>query len=904
MMMIESLWTMPPLAWLALKSVVWLALICLAARCMRHASAATKAGVWAAGLFGLLLLPVLTQVLPRWELAAPRAPTPMAVEVSRSEPAEPAASFSQVHIDAVTVAPPAEPVPPPVAQSVVDPSGPSLQTMLSLVWAFGAAGLLVRLLRAWRATTRLAAAATATASAGVLAGVHQVRRRMGLRRQIAVRLSDMIAVPVTFGVLRPQLLLPSEANEWTEQRLAHVLAHELAHVRRHDWAVQLLGTVVRALYWFNPLVWIACSEWHRQAELASDDHVIDHGAPATDYAGDLVAVARALRERMQPTAACVAMVRRSELAERVDALLDDERERGAPRAPWAVAALLGGLTVGLPLSAFTMVEGQMAQVEPPPEPLMPVPAPEPTVTPLPVVEPIPVVEPVPAVEPHMPSRGRTRMTYEEDGFRLQLHREDELLKLDWRDDDEQVEVRLEGNLQLSEDDRDVLSVSPGGSFELKDRVGRERRAITLTPDTSGRLERRYLRNGKVAPWDTQAQQWFVGRLLQVLRNGGLDAEGRVQRLLARGGTAAVLDEVRQITFSHVASEYLAHLIAYTDLSVTEAQELLAVAGERVTSDHSLANLLIALSGKIGLPQPLHLAYLQAVMTIASDHESGRVLARLLREELDEPALMAVMDATATIASDHEAAMVLAKVPERYTLSTQVRAAYLRNVKQVQSDHEQSMLLLHLLRQPLGPEQLTDVLEAAESLQSDHELSMVLIAALRNQTLSGESLQTFANTAASLQSDHEMATVLIAMLRQSPVDAARSVVALELLHTVASDSSAADVLSTVLRERTLGDDEWRAFLRVYPTINSSSQQGRLLDVLLMAGALETPRVMDVLRLIDSMSSSSTAVEALRRLARTQRLDDRSRARYREVAEGLSGDRSRQAALEALNGASGA
>ncbi len=83
--------------------------------------------------------------------------------------------------------------------------------------------------------------------------------------------------PMTWGVLRPVILLPKDSLSWPRGRLQAVLLHELAHVRRRDSLVQSLALIVCALYWPNPLVWIAARALRREAEIAADDAAIVSG---------------------------------------------------------------------------------------------------------------------------------------------------------------------------------------------------------------------------------------------------------------------------------------------------------------------------------------------------------------------------------------------------------------------------------------------------------------------------------------------------------------------------------------------------------------------------------------------------------------------------------------------------
>ncbi len=130
-----------------------------------------------------------------------------------------------------------------------------------------------------------------------------------------------------------------------------MLLHELAHVRRGDVATHLLARTALTVYWWNPLAWKAWREFLKEGERATDDMVLNSGAGAADYAGHLLAVARAMQCPADIGWATVAMARRSQLESRLAAILDSGIRRKAPGRRSALIAALAAMALMAPLAA-------------------------------------------------------------------------------------------------------------------------------------------------------------------------------------------------------------------------------------------------------------------------------------------------------------------------------------------------------------------------------------------------------------------------------------------------------------------------------------------------------------------------------------------------------------------------
>ncbi len=274
---------------------------------LRRSSASARHLLWTLALAAVMALPLLS-------LVAPQVPA-MASPVARV-------------MQEITVTAQAAPV-------QINPARPGVPIIL-YVWMAGVLLVLARL-----AAGILRVAVISRRAMTIEQGGFETRP--DVQRSVTIKRSDRTTIPLTWGLLRPVILLPESADAWTPDRMRIVLAHELAHVKRQDCLTQILAQIACALYWFHPLVWIAVARLRREREQACDDRVLALGNSASDYAAHLVEVARSLRfsERWVPA---VAMAEPRELEARVIALLDPHRRRGTV-ARWR--AVLCGIATGL-----------------------------------------------------------------------------------------------------------------------------------------------------------------------------------------------------------------------------------------------------------------------------------------------------------------------------------------------------------------------------------------------------------------------------------------------------------------------------------------------------------------------------------------------------------------------------
>lgn len=305
-------------------------------------SAARARLVWASAFGALLVLPFTALVSPRWEYGN-QAPPPVRVELL----VEP----NIIHVAAPEPVAP-EPTAIPAAPLVITKSAnpwtwPSVGTCVFWGWVAGVALLLIRRMGAAFRLAYFQRRLACVESPRVLAMAREI---LGKRADI-LRVSDAVAVPLTWGVVNPVIVLPCDAAEWPESRLRAALLHEWAHVRGSDCLLRLIASVGCAAHWPNPLVWLAARSLRAAQEQACDDFALVAGVEPQDYASQLVAAARAIR---QCPAGALAMAQSSTLGIRVRAVCDPRRDRTA--AGWTarmlvfstMLALIGATTLAAP----------------------------------------------------------------------------------------------------------------------------------------------------------------------------------------------------------------------------------------------------------------------------------------------------------------------------------------------------------------------------------------------------------------------------------------------------------------------------------------------------------------------------------------------------------------------------
>ncbi len=320
----------PALTALMLKSSLLLLATLALLFLLRRQPPAQQHFLLAISLLSLLLLPFLQLLLPAWGLSLLPGPSPQPPAVAAGP----------------------TPLPPPpwaAAEAVVTASPPPATapfpwgSLAAAVWLAGMALLLLGIVSGLAGARRLERSAEPLPGPSWDLIGERFRRSTGMGRQVRLVGSPHARVPITWGVLHPVVILPSASRSWPWPQRQSALFHELAHIRRRDFLLRLLARLARAVYWLQPLGWIAYRRLILLQEKACDEMVIRLGVRPSAYAGHLLEIRRGMAEADPAAMAALAMAGASHFKQRLAGILADppsQKKETAMKTRWIVALIM------------------------------------------------------------------------------------------------------------------------------------------------------------------------------------------------------------------------------------------------------------------------------------------------------------------------------------------------------------------------------------------------------------------------------------------------------------------------------------------------------------------------------------------------------------------------------------
>lgn len=229
----------------------------------------------------------------------------------------------------------APPVPPLQAQSL----GRSALPYASILWALGVIILCIRHIGGLFAVRSLRRDSIPISDPSTIAKMTRLLDRLAIRQSVALCECARTSIPCVIGFCRPMILLPvGMIANLSPQFLESILAHELAHIRRHDYLVNLLQIAIETLLFYHPAAWWISNQIREEREHCCDDVAVEMVGDATVYGEALTALEEI---RIDPSHVLALGITGGSLLHRIARLLNASPERS--RSGWPIPSLLIGI---------------------------------------------------------------------------------------------------------------------------------------------------------------------------------------------------------------------------------------------------------------------------------------------------------------------------------------------------------------------------------------------------------------------------------------------------------------------------------------------------------------------------------------------------------------------------------
>jgi uncharacterized protein (TIGR03435 family) len=237
----------------------------------RAARPNTRYVVACAALALMMAVPLIT-----WSLMRPSQATPASMHLIERVPLA----------AAVTAAAPVT-----LPETVSSVASAQFLPWVVAIWLIGAVALWIRLIGAWIVAARLRSTLVRPAPPEWQQTLNRLKVRVGVSRPVRLLISALVQTPAVIGCLRPVVLVPIGAlTGLPSEQIEALLIHELAHIRRHDYLVNILQSVAEALLFYHPAVWWVSGHIRTEREMCCDDVAVSLTGDAFTYASALAEI--------------------------------------------------------------------------------------------------------------------------------------------------------------------------------------------------------------------------------------------------------------------------------------------------------------------------------------------------------------------------------------------------------------------------------------------------------------------------------------------------------------------------------------------------------------------------------------------------------------------------------------
>ena len=768
------------------------------------------------------------------------------------------------------------------------PLGPTATSLLVLVWGIGVLALSLRLLGGWLLTRSLTRHAISSVSPAIVAAAGTIAARLQLRRAVAIVESGAVVVPTLVGWMKPVVLLPAAAlSGLSPEQLQAILAHELAHVRRHDYLVNLLQSMVETLLFYHPAMWWVSAQVRAEREHCCDDL-------AVDVCGDRLVYVTALAELTTITnhRAFALAATDGSIVGRVQRILGRPRAMHEPTPAWALLALFVLIVGGI--GSFRAETNQPQT-----------PAQEPAVS---TAVPSRVAAAAPVAAPSHATDADHLAQIEHDHERMALARlnaETEAIKAEvlkssaesaaffssqwfrgWFDqtpppappappapEAPQAPSHLAPEAPPAPPAAPAPEAPeppepPAGRFESRQSVTSSRSSGNMSwSDGDEKIILKW--NGAFRLSDDEKDiEWMEDGAQLTISDGVIfkstielrGVNGRIERTFSKNGMRRDYEpEGRQFLAAGIDK-----LIKRSGMF---AKERVAKYLKRGGPDAVMAEI-----AKLGDSSYTHRIYYTELARQADLSES--LLSQILQR------------VPAEMSSDYDKATLFTTIVKQSSITEAHRVQIARAVKTISSDYDQRRTLTAVMESaPLTSNVAAAVLDAAASIGSNYDRAQVLTEVVERGGVTAVNANTFAGLVQSMSSSYDKRRVFTAMAANRTVAKEALAEAIKATSSIGSSYDQSETLIKLIDSGGLTESSADAFFQSASQISSSHDLSRTLRKVVDQPSVSERILENVLRTATKISSSHDRANLLEAIAGRHKVTGTSRQLYVDATNGM-------------------
>ncbi|MBL7870337.1 MAG: hypothetical protein JNM78_01905 [Cyclobacteriaceae bacterium] len=378
-------------------------------------------------------------------------------------------------------------------------------------------------------------------------------------------------------------------------------------------------------------------------------------------------------------------------------------------------------------------------------------------------------------------------------------------------------IEIRGTVEVTDDDKDIKSMSSDGYLEITKTSFGSRRTIKIS--TEGKLiKREYFEGRSAVNYEPEGRKWLAEILPEVVRTTTIAAESRVNRFYAKGGTQGVLNEIDQMKSDYIKSHY-ANLLMKKPVQEKDYALIISKISDNIDSDHYLSQFLQNNLSKFLQNKEATQSLFTATNRLGSDHYKTQVIKEALSDQSASiENVKIILASSSRMGSDHYKTEVLTSLMRQSNLTDPIMIEIINSSKSVNSDHYRTEILTKALDRKLSPESYQKAIEAVKDISSDHYITQVIKELLRNP-IDEQSLTNLLLVTASIESDHYRTEVLTSLLKKQELKEAQFKKLVEYCDSMGSDHYKSQTLRTALSTPQMTDGKMIAIIKAASELHS-------------------------------------------------------------------------------------